>query len=165
MSGVTVRPVSETFRLRNGLIWTSLLLGAALGLAACGGAPPEDVDNDRLQTGASMSPAQPGSQAFAATRPRIPPASLKGLDPVSVVALLGEPGLLRRDPPAEIWQYHGVGCVVDLFLYEDNFVRRVTFVQVRPLDNDGDRVDETACLSRLAHPRSTTPAGGSHPAL
>jgi hypothetical protein len=31
--------------------------------------------------------------------------------------MLGEPSLVRRDPPAEIWQFHDRHCILDVFLY------------------------------------------------
>ncbi len=38
-----------------------------------------------------------------------------------LIALLGEPELRRREPPAEVWQYRADGCVLDLFFYGDPF--------------------------------------------
>lgn len=93
---------------------------------------------------ASLPPAQrPGSP------PPVDPARLKGLGTAHVRELLGEPGMLRREPPAEVWQYHGLGCVVDVFLYEDNGAQRVTYVQVRSLDDGSPRLGDAECLSRL----------------
>src|SRR3546814_12494713 len=46
------------------------------------------------------------------------PAQLLGLDRDGVSALLGTPDLIRREAPAEIWQYVGGNCVFDVVLYE-----------------------------------------------
>ncbi|KAF0143999.1 MAG: hypothetical protein FD153_389 [Rhodospirillaceae bacterium] len=80
----------------------------------------------------------------------IGPMRLHGLGRREVRAFLGEPGLLRRDPPAEVWQYHSLNCVVDLFLYADKNEQRVAYVQVRSLKADGQQVNETECLNRIA---------------
>src|SRR3546814_1742826 len=42
------------------------------------------------------------------------PAQLLGLDRDGVSALLGTPDLIRREAPAEIWQYVGGNCVFDV---------------------------------------------------
>lgn len=80
---------------------------------------------------------------------------VRGLEDKSVRALLGEPGLLRRDPPAEVWQYRASGCVADLFLYEDKNKKRVAYVQVRSLNAREQRVSEAECLNRIAYRRKS----------
>lgn len=45
------------------------------------------------------------------------PNDLLGLNALEVAKLLGTPNLLRREYPAEIWQYHNQDCVLDIFLY------------------------------------------------
>ncbi len=42
-----------------------------------------------------------------------------GYSEAGLEGLFGAPTFLRRDPPAELWQYHTDACVLDLFLYED----------------------------------------------
>lgn len=44
--------------------------------------------------------------------------SLKGMDAESVRAHLGDPVLIRREPPAQVWQYADRYCVMLLFLYD-----------------------------------------------
>ena len=39
---------------------------------------------------------------------------LAGMDSDNVARLLGSPGLLRRDGPAQIWQYVDEDCILDL---------------------------------------------------
>lgn len=46
------------------------------------------------------------------------PNRLLGLRRDDVVALLGTPSLLRRDPPAELWLYEGRACTAHVFLYQ-----------------------------------------------
>src|SRR5437867_9484655 len=52
-------------------------------------------------------------------------ASILGLDSGAVRKLLGEPGLIRRDEPAEVWQYRTASCVLDVVLYNQASGRRV----------------------------------------
>lgn len=61
------------------------------------------------------------------------PEGLIGLGREQVRALLGTPGFVRRDPPAELWQYGTDGCFLDLFLYrnESKGELRVTHVEAR----------------------------------
>lgn len=67
----------------------------------------------------SLAPAQ-------RTVPRRPagtvfdPDQLLGMGRDQVVALLGMPNLLRRDPPAELWLYEGQACTAHLFLYQSS---------------------------------------------
>ena len=45
--------------------------------------------------------------------------------------LLGPPRLVRRDAPAELWQYRARDCVVDLFLYQEKDGLRLLYVEAR----------------------------------
>ncbi|MBC8239135.1 MAG: hypothetical protein H8E30_01540 [Alphaproteobacteria bacterium] len=47
------------------------------------------------------------------------PPSLVGYDEAALEALFGKPSFMRRDPPAELWQYRNDSCTLDLFLYEN----------------------------------------------
>ena len=71
----------------------------------------------------------------------------KGLAAKDVTAALGDPNFRRREAPAEIWQYFGASCVLDLFLYEDNGAQRVAHVELRSrtLGQGAQR----SCLSQL----------------
>ncbi len=57
------------------------------------------------------SPRRPGGTVFDSDQ-------LLGLGRDQVVALLGTPDLLRREPPAELWLYEGQACTAHLFLYQ-----------------------------------------------
>ncbi len=45
------------------------------------------------------------------------PGQILSLDGRRLEALLGVPGFKRDDPPAQVWQYRGAGCILDVFLY------------------------------------------------
>jgi hypothetical protein len=89
---------------------TSLVLSVLLG--ACGAVPP-------------TMPLQPA----ALHRPIVP--ALAGLSAAEVVGLFGEPDFRRVEPPAELWQYRGADCVLDLFLYSDPSGVRVVHSEMR----------------------------------
>jgi hypothetical protein len=64
----------------------------------------------------------------------LPPSqigTLEHLTAADLVARLGPPNFTRRDPPAELWQYRGATCVLDLFLYPDNGTLKVSHAQSR----------------------------------
>ena len=89
--------------------------------------------------------------------PQAPPSvltltQLNGLSASELKAALGDPTLLRRDGPAQLWQYAGSGCVLHVFLYEDNGSFRVTYSEVR--------IDDPAA----AHPPICAEAKGKPPA-
>ena len=73
-------------------------------------------------------------------------ARLKGLNPVQVKAILGTPGFLRRDNPAEIWQYRGQGCTLDVFFYDGTGGKSVQFYSVR----GAEPAAEKTCIDDLA---------------
>jgi hypothetical protein len=65
-----------------------------------------------------------GTKTALLTAPPPPPmpdlsaGQFIGQGPDALVDALGEPRLIRRDYPAEIWQYVQPGCVLLVFLYE-----------------------------------------------
>lgn len=69
----------------------------------------------------TLDPAPAPAQRVAPrrrSRTVFDPDRLLGLGRDQVVALLGTPNLLRRDPPAELWLYEGQTCTAHLFLYQ-----------------------------------------------
>jgi hypothetical protein len=77
------------------------------------------------------------------------PAQLMALDGAALEALLGSPGLLREEPPAEVWLYQGSGCTLHVFLYpeRDGAPHRVTYYEVR--GGAGGGAAERRCLRGL----------------
>ncbi|MCE2509489.1 MAG: hypothetical protein J4G10_00680 [Alphaproteobacteria bacterium] len=76
--------------------------------------------------GAQGSTAPPPATAALPT-----PGELVGLDKEGVQALLGAPQLIRRDGPAEVWQYTANACILDLFLYEAGGAYQVEYLELR----------------------------------
>ena len=84
-----------------------------------------------LLSGCALAP-QPSAPApvpQAATRPD--PAGMIGADSVALQRLFGPPRLVRRDAPAELWQYQTRDCVVDLFLYQEKDGLRLAYLEAR----------------------------------
>ncbi len=85
------------------------------------------------------------------------PQQLYGLDTAALDALLGQPSLIRTEDPARIWQYRGLTCVFDIFLYEQAGESRVTYIEAR--DGAAARIEARYCLNELLRARKGLPLG------
>ena len=87
--------------------------------------------------------------------PRIFPDTdvLKGATPDQLTALIGVPDFLRKDKPAEFWQYQSSICRLDLILYErkTNTNLAVDYFSVKALDgiNVPKKIGAKSCLSSI----------------
>lgn len=115
-------------------------------LVACGGNPqtygggsngPSGFDFFGLGKGGDQQAALPGNAPD--------PNRLKGLTPIQVRSVLGKPVFTRRDAPAEIWQYRGRACTLDLFLYDEGGSQTVAHYAVR----SPQPINEGQCLGEL----------------
>ncbi len=79
------------------------------------------------------------------------PSHFEGLDAKEVEGALGDPNFLRREAPAEVWQYYGPGCILDLFLYAAPGGERVAHAELR--GRGEGQPAEASCLSRLIDSR------------
>jgi hypothetical protein len=63
----------------------------------------------------------------------------------------GTPTLIRREPPAEVWQYRHDNCVLDLFLYGENAPDTVQHAEVRAAEPGPELAEDFAsrCLFAL----------------
>ncbi|CAA6605186.1 conserved exported hypothetical protein [Rhodospirillaceae bacterium LM-1] len=115
-------------------------LGLALSLAACQTAEPSEA---RLAL-AAPSPHLSSPPTFSP----VTPERLVGLTEIEIQGLLGQPNLRRKEAPAELWQYSGGGCVIDLYLYREGEAQKVSYVSLR--DQVTGRIGGAACQERLA---------------
>ncbi len=60
--------------------------------------------------------------------------------------LLGVPSLVRRDGPAEVWQYQGDDCILDIFLYKSPENLQVKYIDLRGQD---DNSVKRACFAEI----------------
>ncbi len=158
----------------NGLVGAAMF--AALALGACQAPPqPGPETASGAQPAAPRAPATQPQQVPAVPAPEpepkqpetaaLPPepkidddpARIMGLDGTGLTGLLGEPELVRREPPAEIWQYRGASCVFDVFLYEEAGRHRVTYLEAR--DDTALRIGARGCLNELLRARLAKPLG------
>lgn len=125
------------------------LLSPVLLLVACGGNPQTasgpSVYGPGRGTDSSISETKSGEQMAFLPGGLDDPSRLKGLTPTQIKSVLGRPGFTRRDAPAEIWQYRGHACTLDLFLYEDGGRQVVTHYAMRGVQP----LDERGCFDEL----------------
>jgi hypothetical protein len=86
-----------------------------------------------------------GCQAAPPPPDPVHSASILGLDSGAVRKLLGEPGLIRREEPAEVWQYRTASCVLDVVLYDQASGPRVVYTEARTPAAEPTQADP--CLS------------------
>ena len=150
-----------------------------LAMAACGGPAqkPATGNTPPAKPGAQASQPQPAkaepkpaaakpvhSATVAAIpdkpepeepqQPEIPvdddPAQFMDATDAGLRDALGDPALIRRDGTAQVWQFRGDACTLDLFLYpSDGGDLAVKHVELR-----GEAEDERrACLERMLRAR------------
>ncbi len=156
-----VRPAGRWFcALGAGLVWALAACQAPAPAAVppVADAPADEPADQAPSTGAAAAPPEPATAALP-PEPVIDddPQQLVGIGPVALSAILGEPELIRREAPAEIWQYRGDDCVFDVFLYDTAGRREVTYVEAR--DVAAQRSDARACLNGLLRARQARPLG------
>jgi hypothetical protein len=77
--------------------------------------------------------------------------SLLGANPAKLEQWFGKPRLVRLDEPAEVWQYRGQGCVLDVYLYPGTGGMEVSHAEARSQKYAGDAIDP--CLVLLSQSR------------
>jgi len=102
---------------------------------------PAPLEVESRQHTPPAAKARPGPEvARAALEPeRIypDPESLKGISANGVVGTIGKPEFIRKDQPAEIWQYRGTACTLDIFLYQSvtGAPYKVEYIETRAQTN------------------------------
>jgi hypothetical protein len=79
-----------------------------------------------------------GGLMEAATQSHIPltAGDLLGNSASLTRDLFGAPTLVRREPPAEVWQYRSDDCVLDLYLYGESQPDTVRHAELRAHNTD-----------------------------
>ena len=93
---------------------------SAIGLVACTTTQQraQDSATSTVVTSPPGLAGQNGPQAAIALQAPPPVSSqLLGMTPVHVTALLGQPELIRFEPPAQVWLYRNQSCVFHVYLY------------------------------------------------
>jgi hypothetical protein len=79
------------------------------------------------------APEAPAAGAGPA-RPILAAAQLQSLNTLTgreLIARLGMPDFMRRDPPSEIWQYRSAACVLDVYLFTGDGESKVAYLATR----------------------------------
>jgi hypothetical protein len=138
----------------------ALIGTAAATLGACALDP-----EPRLPDVTARHPLPPALASLPSSPPPAAPAlptsataaSLLGLSGPELSALIGPPRWRRSESPAEVWQYQGQTCVLDVYLYQEAGAVRVVHAEAR--DESALPVTLASCLQRLeAERRVTAPA-------
>ena len=102
----------------------------------------------------AATPASGYSNAAATRTTSAPPGDLTGLEASRLQSLFGTPGLVRKDSPAEVWQYRSASCVLDIYLYPDGEKLTVAHAEARAPKAGGDPLH--ACIAQFAQAKSKT---------
>ena len=140
------------FRKRN--IPAAAVLSAALLVAACEGTPDLNTPG-----GGHAPPPQSATQATQGSAPMPALSSLSGQSWAQVTALLGAPGFTRQDDPAEIWQYRGASCFLDVFLYREKGGNAYRVRHAETRSRTDKTVSETDCFAGLINARRKEKGG------
>ncbi len=89
-------------------------------------AAEEEPSEDPSEEPAEVAKIKPKPQP-----PRIKARALMGLAHHELARVMGVPGFKRIDDPAALWQYRGARCILDVYLYADGPVYRVTHLEFR----------------------------------
>jgi len=108
-------------------------LVAVLALGACategGGAGAGGLSGATASTGG----------AFAS------PKDMVGKSGTQITSAIGAPAFQRKDGTAQIWQYRGTNCLLDVFLYKEGASLKVKHAELRRRASGG--LTESACLA------------------
>lgn len=123
------------------------LTGAMLLIAAC-------------QTPAEYDRTHPSEPNESSTQPAAPiissdPSSFIGVGDADLSRALGVPKLVRKDEPAEIWQYSGADCIVDFYLYQSESGLAVAYLEAR--DQAAEATPADRCVKSLMQSVSAAP--------
>lgn len=108
-----------------------------------------EAETDPENSGDAVASVDPRVQAPVETEPEIQPDSLMGADRAGLVAKLGAPALLRREPPAEFWQFANDGCVLHVYLYETHIPDRYEVTHIELLPRSGHDAVPDDCFGRM----------------
>jgi hypothetical protein len=135
------------------------------GVAACAGPAPNSTGYSSYGGASGAFPSVGDSSHLARLTPpniKITLATLPGMNGDDLVTRLGAPQFRRRDGQAEIWQYRGSACTLDVFLYyADGANLIVRYVETRGHDTNTASNSKQAndCASALIDSRVSAGRG------
>jgi hypothetical protein len=149
---VAARRAEGVARLRG---LKTLVLAAVIVAVSAAGADAKKKKKEE----ASPPPVQTQAPKPAVLTADARARELMDLDADAVRARYGEPRLLRKEAPAQVWQYADDACVLVLVLYDPKEGRgppKVKYAQGRMLPGH-----ESEAANCMTGPRSTTPPNAS----
>lgn len=75
----------------------------------------------------------------------------KGQKPDTLVSVIGRPDFVRRDGPAQIWQYRSRACILDLFVYGKRTEQQIAHSELR--GSAVGKAPATGCFVKLLEGR------------
>ena len=132
---------------------TLLIAGLAFGLAGCQ-VPNAGHTPIANKAGLKTVPLSPEAAVVPEKAPLHltgDPQELMDLDTETVASALGTPGQIRKEAPGQVWQYLSGDCVLDLYLYDEGGVSRVTYLEARSPKAEASPT-ERCVKSVLQHP-------------
>jgi len=135
------------------LLAPAILIVVGLGFAAC--TPASLRESPSASAPSTSIPSPSASSASAAAEAggtsAAPTGDLLGLDEAALKRWFGAPSFIRRDYPAEVWQYRAKACVLELYLYPAHDHMAVTHAEASPggAQSTGD-AGLGPCLAALA---------------
>jgi len=142
-----VRPAAALSGLRFAPL---ICLACTLALAGC--TPQQAAAPAAAAPSVALAPATTPAPGEA-TLPQ--PDVLIGADRNTIADRLGKPEFLMRAQASEIWQYRAKGCVLDVYLYEDEGDMRVFYMEARDLA--GRDLATVTCLQAVHATRQPWP--------
>jgi hypothetical protein len=79
----------------------------------------------------------------------VSPKTLVGKSEQQLIAFLGQPGSVREEPPAMVWQYVGRACKVDIFFYFDIKSQDFRSLAYKFYKDSGSTQKDSECLGLL----------------
>jgi hypothetical protein len=136
-------------------------LTVALGLAAAGCASSGGRDTDAELAAPPPASAPDAWRTAARTGDLdVRPEQLLGLNAEQLTALLGPADFTRTDGPAEIRQFRGSDCVVDVFLYQQTAAGDYRVAHVETRDREVVGTADRPCAAALLRARRLRAAAG-----
>jgi len=118
--------------------------------------PPPPKNNGPLERVSLSGPKAPSpAPRKPKPKPIYAPSRLNGLSGNDVGALLGPPSFKRHDSPAQVWQYGGDDCLLDVFLYGKDGGETLTVAHSEARSRDGAEMKQKDCMISLIKERRT----------
>lgn len=140
----------------------AFVLAAALSVAGCQATNVADgTQRPRSTAEAGIAYAAPGPDdttkpaadtdnapaRVRLTDAELDPGRLLDITGTDVSHILGDPGFVRREASARVWQYTVADCVLDVFLYDEASGYRVVYYEFRPMA--GQDISELECFEAM----------------